>query len=89
MTNSHPKTRWLDTAGAGDKIFTGLVILAVLLAVPDILSVIGILYKIHPKTDIEEIPEFYGLYALISLLTLIGIAKAVHPFLRRDEDYYD
>ena len=89
MSTSPTKLNWLEKPETGNRIFWGLVIAAVLVAMPDILALFEILYETHPYTTIEEIPVFYGLYGVIGFLTLIVIAKAVQPFLCRTEDYYD
>ncbi len=89
MADLKTKKYWLDQPGNVDKLFYGVVVLACLAAIPDILSLFHILYEKHPYTAVEEIPVFYGLYSMISLLTLLVIAKTVRPLLKRDEDYYD
>ena len=89
MTTTDTNKHLLDRPGISDKIYLIICILAVLAAIPDILSLFNILYETHPYTDVEEIPVFYGLYSLICFLTLLVAAKAVQAFLKRDENYYD
>jgi len=89
MTNSDQKTYLLDRPGISDKIFVWISVVAVLAAIPDILSLFNILYETHPYTEVEEIPVFYGLYSMVCFLTLIVIAKTVQSFLKRGENYYD
>lgn len=72
-----------------DKILFITAALAGLTALPDILALFDFLYHPHPYTEMEEIPVFYGLYALVAFLLLIAIAKGVQAFLQRKEDYYD
>lgn len=89
MSSSNDHLNWLEKPGASNKIYWTLVILALLISAPDILSLFHIVYEMHPYTSIEEIPVFYGLYGSIAFLTLIAIAKFVQPFLKRADDYYD
>ncbi|MBL4908267.1 MAG: hypothetical protein JKX94_12500 [Sneathiella sp.] len=89
MTKSETKKYWLDQPGNINKLFYCVIALACLVAIPDILALFHILYDKHPKTGIEEIPVFYGLYSMIAFLTLLIIANAVRSFLKRGEDYYD
>ena len=89
MTPTDTKKHLLDRPGISDKIYIIVGILAILAAIPDILSLFHIVYETHPYTQIEEIPVFYGLYSMICFLTLLVMAKAVQTYLKRDEDYYD
>ena len=89
MSSSDNQLNWLEKPNAATKIFWTLVVLAVLVAVPDILSLFHIVYEMHPYNAIEEMPVFYGLYGLIAFLTLIAIAKFIQPFLKRADNYYD
>lgn len=89
MSSNKSSETWLDKADAGDRIFKWLIIAAVVAALPDIFSLIGILYETHPYTTVEEIPVFYGLYTAICFLALIVVAKTLQSFVKREEDYYD
>lgn len=89
MSKNETKQYWLDQSGNKDKLFNGLVVLVCLFAIPDILYLFGLFYDKHPLTELENIPVFYGLYAMIAFLTLLGAARFVRPFLEREEDYYD
>ncbi|MEH6402004.1 MAG: hypothetical protein V7750_01435 [Sneathiella sp.] len=89
MSNSDNRTYWLDNPGNVNKLFYAVVALTVVLAIPDILALFHILYDKHPKAEMEEIPFFYGLYAMICMLVLLGVSNSVSSFLKRDEDYYD
>ncbi|WP_025899139.1 hypothetical protein [Sneathiella glossodoripedis] len=89
MSSSDTKMKKTDLPTVSDRLLKILIVLAVLVALPDILSLFGILYEMHPYTTLEEIPAFYGLYALVAFLTLLAIAKFLQPILRREENYYD
>ncbi|GLQ07093.1 hypothetical protein [Sneathiella chinensis] len=89
MSRNTDKKYWLDQPGATDKVFRVVVLLAILAAIPDILALFDFVYHKHTSTDMEDIPVFYGLYAMISFLALLVVAKTVRPFLTRKEDYYD
>ncbi|MBL4667521.1 MAG: hypothetical protein JKY04_09095 [Sneathiella sp.] len=89
MTTTDTNKHLLDRPGISNKIYLIVCILAVLAAIPDILSLFHIVYETHPYTEVEEIPVFYGLYSMICFLTLLVTAKAVQAFLKRHEDYYD
>lgn len=89
MPNSDNRTSWLDHSGNIDKIFYAVVVVTALLAIPDIFALFHILYDKHPQTVVEEIPFFYGLYAMICMLVLLGVSHSVAKHLKRDEDYYD
>ncbi len=89
MSSSEKQSNWLESPTISDKILKILVILAIIVALPDILSLFHIVYEMHPYTSLEEVPVFYGLYALIAFLGLVAIAKFLQPFLAREDDYYD
>ncbi|MBO6826127.1 MAG: hypothetical protein JJ879_08000 [Sneathiella sp.] len=89
MSENMKKTYWLDKAENKKKIFIGLIIAAILVALPDFLSLLGILYETHPYTKVEEIPAFYGIYAALGLLVVISVAGFIGRFLTVKEDYYD
>lgn len=89
MSKNETKQYWLDHPGNRDKLFNGLAVLVCLFAIPDILYLFGLFYDKHPLTELEHIPVFYGLYAIIAFLTLMAVARFIRPFLEREEDYYD
>lgn len=89
MTKTETKKYWLDQPGNKNRLMQGIVVLACLAAVPDILALFHILYDKHPYTEVEEIPVFYGLYSMISFLALLGLARWVRSIIKRDEAYYD
>jgi len=89
MSDKMKKTYWLDKASNKNKTFIGLIIAAILVALPDFLSLFGILYETHPYTKVEQIPTFYGLYASLGLLVVISVASFIGRFLTVKEDYYD
>ena len=43
----------------------------------------------HVSHPWEKLPEFYPLYAFVSILILIFAAKALRRLVMRPEDYYD
>ncbi|MBO0335094.1 hypothetical protein J0X12_15845 [Sneathiella sp. CAU 1612] len=83
------KKYWLDEPKNIDKVFYAVLILCALVAVPDILSLLNILYHKHIEFEFENIFEFYSLYGLVCYVGLVLIAKKLRNVLMRDEDYYD
>ncbi|WP_169569274.1 hypothetical protein [Sneathiella limimaris] len=89
MSSENSNQSWLEKPNMKNRLYWGLVVVAILVALPDLLSLFHIVYEMHPYTEIEKIPAFYGLYGLIAFLTLIAVAKAVQKLVAAKEDYYD
>ncbi|PHQ70450.1 MAG: hypothetical protein COB93_05490 [Sneathiella sp.] len=83
------KKYWLDDPKNHDKIFYGVLVICTLIAIPDVLSLLNILYHKHIEFEMENIFEFYSLYGLVCYVGLVLIAKQLRKVLMRDEDYYD
>ena len=90
MSNPDDKKKyWLDEPKNIDKIYYTVLVLCALIAVPDVLSLLNILYHKHVEFQMEDIFEFYSLYGLVCYVALILIAKKLRKVLMRSEDYYD
>ncbi len=89
MSDTENKTYWFEKDENKDRLFYWLIGLAAIVALPDILSLLGVLYETHPYTKAEEIPVFYGLYAAIGMLIVLTIGRVLSHFLTVREDYYD
>ncbi|USG59705.1 hypothetical protein NBZ79_10985 [Sneathiella marina] len=83
------KKYWLDDPKNHDKVFYGVLVIAVLVSIPDVLSLLNIVYHKHVEFEFENIFEFYSLYGLVCYVGLVLIAKKLRVLLKRDEDYYD
>ncbi len=43
----------------------------------------------HTENAIEELPAFYAVYGLVSLIAAVFAARGLRRLVRRNEDYYD
>jgi hypothetical protein len=77
------KRYWLDESRNITKIFWGLVIFCLSLVVADVF------YERHGYFAIEDFPGIYGLYGLISALSIVFLGIGLRRLVMRDEDYYD
>ena len=83
------KKYWLDDPKNHDKVFYAVLIICTIIAIPDLLSLLNILYHKHISFEMENIFEFYSLYGLVCYVGLVVIAKKLRKVLMRKEDYYD
>jgi hypothetical protein len=74
---------WLDRPGSGTKIFRGLCILCVLLAIPDLVT------HFHVHFRWEAWPLFDCVLGFASFWCIVIAGKHLRKLLWRPEDYYD
>lgn len=66
-----------------EKIFIGVGIASVLLAVADFV------YEKHPHVRFEYWFNFYGFFAVVAAAAMLAVAVLTRSVLEREEDYYD
>ncbi len=74
---------WLDNNRNIDKIFWGLCLLCLFLALMDLF------YHRHAEFSWEAWMGFYGFYGFVSCVGLVLLAKQIRKILGRKENYYD
>ena len=74
---------WFDDKRNVKKIITALVIICLVLFVSDAF------YQKHPYFIVESLFGFYALYGFVMCVALVLVAKWMHKFVMRVEDYYD
>jgi hypothetical protein len=77
------KPRWLDDAGNVTKLYRGLWIVGVLLAIADLVA------HRHAEAGIDGWFGFYAFYGFVACVALVLAAKLLRRAVMRPEDYYD
>ena len=78
-----PKAYWLDDKGNAGKVFYAICAIAAVLFVTDAF------YHKHPHFAAEEWFGFYAVAGFAACAGLVLVAKLMHAFLKRDEEYYE
>lgn len=76
------KKYWLDDPANVDKIWYGLIGVCALLFAADFFV------EKHPYFELENAPNFYGVYGFVACFLLVIAAAQLRKVLMRDEDYY-
>lgn len=74
---------WFLDPRNGRKIFWGLLVVCILLALTDLF------YKKKTHFHWEGWFDFYGIYGFVGCVFLVLAAKELRKLVKRDEDYYD
>ncbi|MEO1250878.1 MAG: hypothetical protein AAFW81_00870 [Pseudomonadota bacterium] len=77
------RPRWLDEKKNVDLIWYGLIGICLLIGAADFLI------EKHPYFDIENVPNFYGIYGFIGCVFLVLAAAQLRKILMRPENYYE
>ena len=65
------------------------IVLYVLYAVCAVSTIADFFIHRHVEHPWEALPAFYSVYAFISIIVLIFLAKALRMIVMRKEEYYD
>ncbi|HZM35041.1 MAG TPA: hypothetical protein VFC18_11170 [Burkholderiales bacterium] len=79
----HDDKRWLDEPGNVRKIYVGLWIFGLLLALGDL-----VIHR-HAEAGLDGDFAFYALYGFVACVLLVLAAKVLRRIVMRPEDYYD
>jgi hypothetical protein len=81
--------RWLEDPRWRRRLWHGLLVLAVLILVAEIVLV-NLLHLGHGHFAIESWPGFGSIYGLLSCVVIIVVSKLLgHLWLMKRRDYYD
>ena len=81
--NGHSEGGWADRPETATRVFWGLIVVCVLLAVG------GLFAGGHGELAVQHFPAFYGIFGFIAFVFIVFAGKALRKLVMRDEDYYD
>lgn len=71
------------------RTFPSKQLLIVLAIICLLLALADVFYEKHPHVHFESWFNFFGFFAALATIVLLGIAAVTHNVLQREEDYYD
>lgn len=83
------KKYWVEDPKNQNRFFYGLLVLCILLAIPDVVTLFGLLFQSGSDFELKSLLKFYSIYGALCYVGLIFVAKWLRPILMRKEDYYD
>ncbi len=83
------KNYWLEDPKTPNRVFYGVLVICILLAIPDVFNLFKILFQTEGEFELKSLLKFYSIYGALCYVALIYIAKWLRPVLMRKEDYYD
>lgn len=70
-------------------LFRVLIAVCAVLLLVDVANLALHVFHHHGKFRVEELPNFYGFFGLLTCLVLAFLSIGLRKVLMRNEDYYD